>query len=69
MEYVEHGDLHQYVKEYGEKARMEVREITKQLLQALVILDGEKICHRDLKPQVELLSENTPCVWPLDIPR
>lgn len=52
MEYVGHGDLGQYVKEFREKARLEARDITKQILEGLVILHEKKICHRDLKPQV-----------------
>lgn len=50
MEYIRHGDLSHYIKTPG--ARPNAREITRQLLEGLVILHERKICHRDLKPQV-----------------
>lgn len=52
MEYIEHGDLSQYLKSSGPKAKSEAKEIVRQLLQGLVILHERYICHRDLKPQV-----------------
>lgn len=52
MEYTEHGDLRKYMSDYRPKARREVREITRQLLEGLVVLHEKKICHRDLNPQV-----------------
>lgn len=51
MEYIEHGDLSQYIKR-GEFTMSDGREITAQVLEALVVLHTEGICHRDLKPQV-----------------
>lgn len=53
MEYLEHGDLGQYLKGLGPRAEAEAREITKQLLEGLAILHENRICHRDLKPQVQ----------------
>lgn len=50
MEYIEHGDLSQYLKTPG--SRSNAREITRQLLEGLAVLHEKKICHRDLKPQV-----------------
>lgn len=50
MEYIEHGDLSQYLK--SPDSRPNAREITRQLLEGLTILHDKKICHRDLKPQV-----------------
>lgn len=52
MEYVEHGDLEQYLKEFGTAAKSHASEITRQLLEGLVVLHERNICHRDLKPQV-----------------
>lgn len=51
MEYIQHGDLGNYIKAQ-QTARLHAREITKQILEALVVLHAEGICHRDLKPQV-----------------
>lgn len=51
MEYIEYGDLSEYMKE-RETAQAEAREVTRQILEGLKILHGEGICHRDLKPQV-----------------
>lgn len=52
MEYIEHGDLSQYLKITGPCTDEDAREITRQLLDGLVVLHEIKICHRDLKPQV-----------------
>lgn len=51
MEYIEHGDLSRYLRTSPD-ARLNAREITKQLLEGLEVLHEKKICHRDLKPQV-----------------
>lgn len=53
MEYIPYGDLGDYIKDEG-TARPHAREMTKQILEALVVLHAEGICHRDLKPQVRL---------------
>lgn len=52
MEYIEHGDLGQYIKNCGPTAKSEAKEITTQILEGLVVLHDRGICHRDLKPQV-----------------
>lgn len=52
MEYIEHGDLAQYIKANGAKAARQTKAITTQVLRALVVLHSRKICHRDLKPGV-----------------
>lgn len=52
MEYVEHGDLGQYLRTNGPEAKKHARSITKQLAQGIAILHEKNICHRDLKPQV-----------------
>lgn len=51
MEYIEHGDLSQYLTNFGPKAKLEAKEIITQLLEGLVVLHERDICHRDLKPQ------------------
>lgn len=53
MEFIEYGDLGQYLKS-GQEARSKAREITRQVLEGLVVLHGRDICHRDLKPEVWL---------------
>lgn len=52
MEYIEHGDLGQYIKNHAIQAKREVQVITSQVLEGLVVLHGRAICHRDMKPQV-----------------
>lgn len=52
MEYFEHGDLGQHIKIFGRQEEETSREITRQLLEGLVVLHQKQICHRDLKPQV-----------------
>lgn len=51
MECIAQGDLSQYLKDFGPKARLEAKEIIRQILEGLVVLHGRDICHRDLKPQ------------------
>lgn len=50
MEYIEHGDLSQYLG--NSSIKKDAKDITRQLLQGLAILHEQSICHRDLKPQV-----------------
>lgn len=52
MEYIEYGDLSGYMKD--QTGIGGACEITRQVLEALKMLHGENICHRDLKPQVRL---------------
>lgn len=56
MEFAQHGDLDQYMRKDRGKAAAFVKEITCQLLGALVVLHEREICHRDLKPQVNLFE-------------
>lgn len=57
MEYTEHGDLAQYLDNHADKALVEVKDITRQILNGLVVMHERDICHRDLKPQVRYKSE------------
>lgn len=50
MEYVGGGDLSKYLK--TPTIRFEAREITRQLLEGLVVMHERHIAHRDIKPQV-----------------
>lgn len=59
MEYIEHGDLGQFMAQYGEQAQEGARVITSQILEGLVVLHERQICHRDLKPQVGLPRAET----------
>lgn len=56
MECIAYGDLSQYIKEHENKAAMEAKEISIQILSGMAILHGHEICHRDLKPQVGLVK-------------
>lgn len=52
MEYMEYGDLSGYIKD-TQQAQACAKTVTKQILEALKVIHGEGICHRDLKPQVK----------------
>lgn len=59
MEYIEYGNLADYITEQfrGANGRMmEAEAITTQILQGLVELHNREICHRDLKPQVSTIE-------------
>lgn len=60
MEYAAHGDLAHYLDHHVEKALVEVKDITRQILNGLVIMHQREICHRDLKPQVRYKSVAPP---------
>jgi serine/threonine protein kinase len=66
MEYVECGDLSQYITD-RKKVLAGAKTITRQILEGLVILHGEGICHRDLKPQVftphQLSTAHVPAIF------
>lgn len=51
MEYIEYGDLGEYIKTPA--AKKDAKMITRQILEGLKVLHEEGICHRDLKPQVQ----------------
>ncbi|KAH0606805.1 uncharacterized protein H6S33_003639 [Morchella sextelata] len=51
MEYIENGDLSQYLKESPKRVKAEARNIVRQILEGLVVMHDQNICHRDLKPQ------------------
>lgn len=52
MEYIEEGDLSEYIQDHKQKARAQAKEIASQVLEGLAVMHARGICHRDLKPQV-----------------
>lgn len=56
MEYVEYGDLSQYME--NPVSKTEAKEIIRQVLEGLEVLHDKGIYHRDLKPQVRLLGSS-----------
>lgn len=52
MEYLEGGDLKQYMQKNPAEAKRNAKTITQQLLEGLAVLHEKGIIHRDLKPQV-----------------
>lgn len=52
MQYFPHGDLSHYIKTDHPSAKLNSREITRQILGGIVVLHERQICHRDLKPAV-----------------
>ena len=51
MEYISHGNLRQYLE--VERPESEAKEITRQLLEGLLVIHQEGFVHRYLKPEVE----------------
>ena len=57
MEYVPLGDLEQNVKAHpGRVPEIEARDIIQQILFGLEIMHAESFAHRDLKPQVMVIT-------------
>lgn len=55
MEYIEHGDLHDFIHQVDTPvAGNDAKTITRQLLEGLRIMHENLFCHRDLKPRVGL---------------
>ncbi|KAF2199137.1 Pkinase-domain-containing protein [Delitschia confertaspora ATCC 74209] len=56
MEYVQGGDLFQYMSEVGDLREIEVVHLFRQIIAALLYCHRLKIYHRDLKPENILLD-------------
>lgn len=60
MEYIVNGDLASYLKRRKSIGRPipegETRSVAIQLLEGLKIMHAKNFCHRDLKPQVGVVS-------------
>ncbi|KAI5838211.1 hypothetical protein DFP73DRAFT_600316 [Morchella snyderi] len=67
MEYIREGDLSHYIQRSkegskGSRSLVEVKEITRQILEGLEVLHSKRIYHRDLKPENVLMASLDP-VW------
>ncbi|KAI0971065.1 kinase-like domain-containing protein [Xylaria arbuscula] len=60
MEYCQHGDLRQFVKDHGAINEIDVQKITDQVLQGLILMHENKFAHRDLKPANILIQHRPP---------
>ena len=57
MEYLEGGELLEYIKEKEKLSEIEARYFFKQILQAIKYCHNQKLIHRDLKLENILLSD------------
>jgi serine/threonine protein kinase len=60
MEFVQCGDLQQYLQEHNTLPEAEARLMSRQVLDALHYLHGKDITHRDIKPDNILISAIDP---------
>ena len=52
MEFLEHGDLHNHMRNNGTFPETEAASITAQVAQALQYMHEKGFIHRDIKPKV-----------------
>lgn len=72
MEYVSGGSLRDKIKSFGRKKQLPIHEavrITKGVLQGLAVIHGERVFHRDVKPENILMDGATPKITDLGISR
>lgn len=58
MEYVEGGELFQYVSKYGRLPEQEAVRLFRQIIASLSYCHRFNVCHRDLKPENLLLDKD-----------
>ncbi|CAI4211142.1 unnamed protein product [Parascedosporium putredinis] len=56
LEYVDYGDLYQYITTNGPLSEVNAARLFRQLMSAVSYCHALKICHRDLKPENILVS-------------
>jgi serine/threonine protein kinase len=66
MEYLELGDLHQYVSNSPLISEVDAAIITWQILDGLSLMHDHNFSHRDIKPQVQKYSTLSFRTWPAD---
>ena len=57
MEYIKYGSLKQWIKKRDKISEEEASIILKKILSAIEYLHSKQICHRDIKPEKIMLSE------------
>jgi serine/threonine protein kinase len=55
MEYLQHGDLHDYLTGASPLPEVDAQQITSQILEGLSFMHDNGFAHRDLKPRVSPL--------------
>lgn len=60
MEYVEGGDLNEYIQKHGKMEEHIVKEVARQMLRGIMYIHQKSITHRDIKPDNILLSSLDP---------
>ena len=63
MEYISHGHLRHYME--VERSESEAKDVTRQLLEGLLVIHQKGFAHRDLKPEVRP-SPSSWCSHPTD---
>ncbi|KAI1080255.1 hypothetical protein F5B20DRAFT_589687 [Whalleya microplaca] len=58
LQYVEQGDLFEYINRMGRLSETETMAYFRQILSALEYMHSLNICHRDLKPENILLTQD-----------
>ena len=61
MEYLEHGDLHNYLSQGPPLPEQDAYEITFQVLEGVCIMHENGFAHRDLKPSVCAPGDSLSC--------